>query len=312
VDEILVPASRRFWAYGFGLALALLAACGAESRPSVGPPLPGPVAGVLADPARDVGTVSGAATAFYQGLLADSISGDVAAAAAWYERALGDVTLGRSLVGRAALRWAALEAAAGRTRRSIELLARAGTLGDGDPALTDLPERLQGSLGLGSAEVEVRGPPLGTPPPGDDAAATTRFIRAEALLARAHRLRVRPVMGVVLTSIRNKEQATEAAVRALREVASDGPIAIAAEYRIGGLYHDLALALVFEPPPQFDPGVAARLRRSLRVSTIAYLRKAVTAYRRALDRAGVGAGTDKWRAAAQSDLRGALDTLGEP
>jgi hypothetical protein len=67
---------------------------------------------------------------------------------------------------------------------------------------------------------------------------------------------------------------------------------------------------VFELPPELDPGVAAQLRRTLRASALGYLRKAVIAYRRALERSVPGA--ELWIAAAQSDLRAALDLLGEP
>jgi hypothetical protein len=319
VDEILVPVSRRIFARSakvrLGLCVAVtLAACDTASGPSVGPPLGGAVPGALADPARDIATSPGGATAFYQGLLADTLGGDVEGAATGYERALGDVTGEPTTAARAALRWAGLEAAGGRTRRAIELLARAGTLGEGDPVLAEQVERLQRALGLGSAKVEVRGPPLGSPIAGADTAALKRFDRAEQLLARTHRIRITPVtierMSSVSSSIRVKESATEAAVRAYYEVAVDGPAAIAANYRIGSLYHELALALVFELPEELDPGVANRLRRSLRSNTIAFLRKAVAAYRRALDPTGSGA--EKWRAAAQTDLRGALDLLGEP
>jgi hypothetical protein len=316
VDEILVPVSRRFFARRAKnrlVVLVVLAACDTASAPSVGPPLGGPVPGALADPARDVSGAPGGATAFYQGLLADTLAGDIAGAAAGYERALADVTGEPNTAARAALRYAGLEAAGGETRRAIELLARAGALGEGDPVLTEQIERLQRALGLGAAKVEVRGPPLGTQVAGAEPAAAQRFERAEALLARAHRIRITPVtierMSSVSSSIRVKESATEAAVRAYYEVAVDGPAVIAANYRIGSLYHELALALVFQLPEELDPSVAGRLRRSLRSNTIAYLRKAVAAYRRALD-SGVGA--EKWRAAAQTDLRGALDLLGEP
>jgi hypothetical protein len=317
VDEILVPVSRRFFplreqhrlVLTFAAA-ALLAGCDTPSAPSIGQPLGGPVPGVLADPARDVTTLSGGATAFYQGLLADTLGGDVVAAAAGYNRALSDPTVGTATAARAALRWAAIEAAGGQTRHALELLARASTVGEGDPVLTDATERLQRALGLGGAEVEVRGPPLGTPIAGVDDAVAQRFARAEQALARAHQVRIRPVMSAISTSIRNKEAATEAAARAYRDVAVDGPGALASAYRIGSLYHELALALVFELPEEIDPGYASQLRRSLRAKTVAYLRKAVAAYRRALDERSPGA--DKWRAAAQTDLRGALDLLGEP
>jgi len=315
VDEILVPALRRFFWRSQKIRLVLgvlvVTACDTPSAPSIGQPLAGPVPGVVADPARDVSTLPTGATAFYQGLLADTLGGDVSSAAAGYARALSDTTVAPATGARAALRWAALEAAGGQTRRALELLARASALGEGDPVLTDSTERLQHALGLGGAEVEVRGPPLGTPIAGtDDPAIAQRFDRAEQALARAHNVRIRPVMSAISTSIRNKESATEAAARAYRDVAIDGPAAIAAAYRIGSLYHELALALVFELPDEIDPESRPQMRRWLRGKTIAYLRKAVSAYRRALDERAPGA--DKWRAAAQSDLRGALDLLGEP
>jgi hypothetical protein len=309
----------------------LLTACGDPSpAPSVGPPLPGPVPGALADPARDARAAPPGAIAFYAGLYADTVGGDPAVAGDGYERALADPALPATLGTRAALRWAALEATAGRTRRAIELVARASAIAEGDPVLTDSADRLQGAIAsLGPTEVEVRGPPLGTAVAGADAATAARLTRAEDLLARAHRLRLRPVIEALSSSIRAKEQATEAAARAFRDVADAGPAAIAADYRIGSLYHDLAIALVFELPPELDPGVASRLRRTLRANALGYLRKAVTAYRRALDQPPVAGGGDPsvsaggagaasprgielWLAAAQSDLRGALDLLGEP
>jgi tetratricopeptide (TPR) repeat protein len=316
----LVPAPRRFLARSArnrlgrpvdaaALLLAALAAtaCGGGARPSVGPPLPGPAPGEQADPSIDADHP--AEVAYYEAVLAEEIAGDIPAAKQLYDRALTE-QLAAALATRAALRWAVLEAATGGGRRAIELVARASALADGDPVLTASADRLQGAItSIGPAAIEVRGPPLGTPIAGD-AATAARFAHAEELLARAHRLRPRGVIQVLSSSIRAKEIATETAVRAFRDVAELGPAAIAADYRIGSAYHDLALALVFELPPELDPGVAGQLRRTLRANALGYLRKAVTAYRRALERSVPGA--ELWIAAAQSDLRAALDLLGEP
>jgi tetratricopeptide (TPR) repeat protein len=312
----LVPAPRRFSARSarsrLRFAIAALvavapASCGGGPSSSVGAPLPGPPPGANADPSLDLDHE--AAVAYYEAVLADEIAGDLPGAKQLYDRALTD-QLAPALAARAALRWAMIEAATGGGRRAIELVARASALADGDPVLTASADRLQGAItSLGPAAIEVRGPPLGTPVAGD-AATAQRFAHAEDLLARAHRLRPRGVIQVLSSSIRAKELATEAAVRAFRDVAELGPAAIAADYRIGSAYHDLALALVFELPPELDPGVAAQLRRTLRANALGYLRKAVVAYRRALERAVPGA--ELWIAAAQSDLRAALDLLGEP
>ena len=85
---------------------------------------------------------------------------------------------------------------------------------------------------------------------------------------------------------------------------------IAASYRAGSLYHDLALGLLFELPPELDPAVAAGLRRTLRGRAIAYLKKAVIEYRAVLS-APKHSDDELWRLAAETDLRGARDLLGE-
>ncbi|HEX7839420.1 MAG TPA: hypothetical protein VF469_18210, partial [Kofleriaceae bacterium] len=95
-----------------------------------------------------------------------------------------------------------------------------------------------------------------------------------------------------------------------RAVAEHGGLAqIAASYRAGSLYHDLALGLLFELPPELDPAVAAGLRRTLRGRAIAYLKKAVAEYRSLLA-AAKHPDDELWRLAAETDLRGARDLLG--
>jgi hypothetical protein len=99
-------------------------------------------------------------------------------------------------------------------------------------------------------------------------------------------------------------------VLAYRAVAAHGGLAyIAASYRAGSRYHDLALGLLFELPPELDPAVAAGLRRSLRGRAVAYLKKAVAEYQAALGAPG-HPDDERWRLAAETDLRGARDVLG--
>jgi hypothetical protein len=243
-------------------------------------------------------------------LIADLVAGDVDGARAGYEAALAESALASSVATRAALRWATVEAATGRNLRAIELVARASALAEGDPVLVDAADRLRVAVSR-DGDGDVRGPALGTPIAGADAVTAAKFAAAERLHDRARRVRVRPVMHKLSSSIRAREIATEAAVRAYRDVATAGGVAaIAADYRIGSIYHDLALALVFEPPAELDPGVAARFRRTLRASALGYLRRAGVAYKRAIA-SPVIAGDELWRATAQSELRSATELLGE-
>ena len=84
---------------------------------------------------------------------------------------------------------------------------------------------------------------------------------------------------------------------------------MAGHYRAGSLYHDLALGLLFDLPPELDPNVAAGLRRTLRDRARVYLRRAATEYKLALDVPNLA--DSEWRLAAETDLRAAQDVLGE-
>jgi hypothetical protein len=121
-----------------------------------------------------------------------------------------------------------------------------------------------------------------------------------------------PVVEPLSSAIRVREAATEDAVARYRGVAEAGGLAqIAASYRAGSLYHDLALGLLlFELPPELDATVAAGLHRTLRSRAIAYLKKAAIEYRAALA-APKHPEDELWRLAAETDLRGARDLLGE-
>jgi hypothetical protein len=125
------------------------------------------------------------------------------------------------------------------------------------------------------------------------------FAAAEDALEHVHAMRPRQRLAVW-----EKEDATADVVRRYRAIAEAGGIAqVAAEYRIGSLYHDLALGLMFEP-------VAAELRRTLFSGARNYLKKAAIAYRASLA-AAAPPEAQLWRDAAETALRAANDVLGE-
>ena len=249
---------------------------------------------------------------YWAAFLDDVVAGDAAAARAGYEATLTAADTAPVLAARAALRLADLEGAAGNRRRALELVARAAALAPGDDAIQDNAERVRARLiaappGAG----DVRGPPVGTPLPGVPVPVVHAFATAEATLASVHRRRLKPVLEALSSSVRAKERATETAVRAYRVVAEAGGLArVAAQYRIGSLYHDLAIELVFDLPPELEPGVALQLRRTLRASAVGYVRKAAAAYRTCLAEPAPQADAAPWRAAAETDLRGAEELLG--
>ncbi|HET9626029.1 MAG TPA: hypothetical protein VFP84_31930, partial [Kofleriaceae bacterium] len=180
-----------------------------------------------------------------------------------------------------------------------------------DVAIAEGVAELQADVVAAAGAGDLRGPRIGTQLPGVPPAVADAFAAAERALGRVHTLRAHPVLEALSTSIRAKENATEDVVQKYRAVAEHGGLAqIAASYRAGSLYHDLALGLLFELPPELDPAVAAGLRRTLRGRAVAYLKKAVTEYRASLAVTKL-ADDELWRLAAESDLRGALDVLGE-
>jgi hypothetical protein len=203
-----------------------------------------------------------------------------------------------------------MEARAGKTRHALDLVARAAALAPSDVVVAEGVAQLEAEVGARGAG-EPRGPRLGTPLPGVPPKVAEAFAAAERALDRVHKLHPRPVIEALSSSIRLKEDATEDAVAKYREVAEHGGLAqIAASYRIGSLYHDLAVGLVFDLPPELDPNVAAGLRRWLAGQALIDLRRAVAAYRACLAAPQLPEG-EQWRVAAETDLRAALDLLGE-
>ncbi|MCE9572336.1 MAG: hypothetical protein K8W52_04205 [Deltaproteobacteria bacterium] len=287
-------------------ALATLALCACGDEP------PAPAPGAIATPPAPLGSFSAqppalapAARQYWQAYY-DDMLGDPPAG---YEAALAADD--PAIAARAAVRLAEREAATGGRRRALELVARAIQLAPEDDQIRDAADRVQADLAAAPADVaEVRGPPIGTALPGAAPAVAAAFAAAEKLLARAHRVHMAPALESLSSAVKVKERTTEEAAAAYRAVAASGGVAaVAAEFRAGSLYHDLAVELVFDLPPELDPAVASRLRRTLRASAIGYLRQALAAYRRAL---AVPASEDArlWRAAAETHLRTAEQLLG--
>jgi len=298
-----------FWAAAMVMAL-LVAACAPERRE---PPAADAVdAGVETARRGDAGVAGPpAARQFWAAYLEAQVGGDLAAARRGYEEVLARADEDPTAAARAAVELAELEALEGNRRRALELLARAQSLAPDDAPVAEAAGDLSARLAATPAgRSDVRGPPPGTALPGVADDVQERWQKAEELLLAAHRIRMKPVLEALSGSVRRKESATEAAVRAYREVAAAGGLAaVAAEFRAGTLYHDLAVELVFDLPPELDPGVAARIRRTLRGSAVTYLRRAVAAYERALDTTATGPDVDPWRVAAEASARAARDLL---
>lgn len=265
-----------------------------------------------ADPAEGVQTeLDGAAPAFGDAVLAE-LTGDEVAARAGFARVLAAPDSPAPLAARAALHLAQLEAKAGRTSQARDLSLRASTLAPNDPVVIEGSAQIRASAVAESGAGDLRGPRLGHPLAGVEPAVAAAFAAAEKALDKVHRFRPRPIIEALSTSIRAKEDMTEAVVAQYRAIADHGGVAfVAAHYRAGSLYHDLALGLLFELPPELDPNVAAGLRQTLRRRALGYLRKAATEYKLALDAKPL-ADAELWRSAAETDLRAAQELLGEP
>lgn len=262
---------------------------------------------------------SALAQRYYDGFLAEAIRGDAEAARAAYREiviASGDGDA--EVAARAALQLAELDARSGRRREGLELAARAEALAHvaGQAEIAERASRLQVRLSSrrGEAAIEVRGPAAQTELAAVSGEARARFARAEALLTAYHRIRLRPRIEALRAAIRQKQSAMDSAVKGYRAVIDLGePVAVAAaEFRIGSLYNDLAISLMFDLPPELERSEAARLRSSLNARAIADLRRARDAYRRSLAAAGpVGErpAVASWRVAAELGARTVADLL---
>ena len=292
------------------IALVVAACSGDAPRTALPETLPA-IERAVADLSLGITTdLDGTAPLFGDAVLAELL-GDEAAARAGSERVHAGSDAPASLAAKSALHLAQLESLANRSRHALDLVVRAAALAPGDIAIAEGVAQLRADTVAASGEGNIRGPRIGTQLAGVEPKVAEAFAAAERAMAKVHRLRPRPFIEALSSSIRAKELATEDVVASYRAVAEHGGLArIAAHYRAGSLYHDLALGLLFELPPELDPNVAAGLRRTLRGRAQAYLKKAVAEYELAL---AVTATPDSelWRLAAEADLRAARDVLGD-
>ena len=258
---------------------------------------------------------AGSAARYYQGYLDEVLGGDFGSARDSYRAVVEDGSAAPEVAARAALRLAESEADAGRRHIALDLVARAAALGRDHRDLLQWAERLQRRLAAVRVhDIEVRGPPAGTPLEGVSAQAAELHARAEELLSAYHAHRLKPRLEDLGAGVRAKRAAMEAAERAYRQEAALGEPAatVAAELRIGGLYYDLSLSLTFDLPSELEPGAAAELRQSLRAQALADRNRARAAYLRALEagRDGrAGPAGRIWIEAAELGLRSTEDLL---
>ena len=291
------------------VALAvLLVACADEARPLTQVPARPEVDRRGADLAAGLTTeLDTASAAFGDGMLAH-LMGDAAAARTAFERVLASPESPPHVAARAALHLAQIMSRQGNRRDAQDLVARAEAFAPNDLAVKEAAKQLRRDLVSAAGTGEIRGPRPGTPLPGIPERVADAFMAAEKLLVRVHRLRVRPVLTSLYGSLLAKENATEQLVAKYRAVAEHGGLAeIAARYRMGSLYHDLATSLfVVVLPPELTDTDKARSR--YRARAWASLERAAAEYRACL---AVAATPDAelWRLAAETELRRATALL---
>ena len=252
---------------------------------------PEPVQSV-AGPGEGITTeLDGIAPEFGDAVIAELI-GDEPGARRAFEHILASPDAPTPIVARSALHLAQLEERAGKSRPALDLVARAAALAPGDPEITEGVAQVQANVVAASGAGDLRGPKAGTALSGVEPAVAEAFATAERALARVHAIRPQQRLEVWA-----KEDATEDVVAKYRAIAEHGGAAqIAADFRIGSLYHDLALGLLFE-------GVA-----ELRGRALAYLKSAAASYRASLASPALS-DAELWRLAAETQLRNARDVL---
>ena len=289
---------------GAGAALILLlVACGDDSSRAPPPPSAPAKSRGAADSSREFTTeLDGPAPGFGSALLAE-LTGDAAAARDGYERVLAAPDAPAGYAARAALHLAQMEARAGK-HRALDLVARAAALAPSDDAVREGIAQVRADIAAQSSAGGSRGPALGATLPGVEPKVADAFAAAEQLLAAVRRHHPRPFEVLLGTT---SDALVVARYRAIAE--AGGLAQVAADYRIGSLYQDVAFGLLSELPSQLDPSVAA-LRPRLRAYALDSLRRAVTAYEACL--AGPASPeSELWRLHAETDLRSAKDVLAE-
>ncbi len=284
---------------GAGAALTIfaalaIAACGGDDHRAA-PMMTAPVASPsVANPAVGVTTqLDGTAPELGVAIIAELV-GDDAAARTAFQTVLGAADVPAPIAARSALHLAQLEAPAlASAGPRLDLVARAAALAPGDPATSPTASRACRPMLSRRVARAISRPNAGTALPGVDPKTADAFAQAERALVRVHAIHPHERLEAWA-----KEDATEDLVARYRAIADTGGglAHVAAEYRIGSLYHDLALGLLFERQGE------------LRGPAIAYLKSAAAAYKASLAGPPL-ADAELWRLAAETDLRTAQDVL---
>jgi hypothetical protein len=305
------PSGRRAGAGATPVLLLLLAFGCSEDEPRRAIPTTVSIQNrSAADPAIGTTTeLDGAAPSFGDAVLAE-LTGDELAARTAYERVLASPDVPPSLAARAALHLAQLESRAGNTRTALDLVARATALAPSDSVIAQGAIALQADLVAAAGAGDIRGLPLGTPLPNITPKLAAEFAAAERELGQVHKARLRIQFEALSKTINDRINVTARAVAKYRAIAEHGGLAqVAATYRAGSLFHDLALDLAFaELPPELESRSAESVRTTLRGYAITYLKRAVSEYRACID-APQPADAELWRFAAETDMRRAQDVL---
>jgi tetratricopeptide (TPR) repeat protein len=295
---------------GLLLAICALAACGDPAPPRSAPAARPSHDRAVADLAAGTTTeLDGAAPGFGDGVLAE-LMGDEQAARAAYEKVLAATDVPAAISARAAIYFAQIESRAGHTRHALDLVARATALAPTDPVIAAGAASLQADIVAAAGAGDIRGPRIGTTLPSVKADVADAWAAAERDLAAIHRGRLRIVIEALQKTIDARINQAGVVIAKYRAIAERGGLPmIAATYRAGSLFHDLALELVFaDLPPELEGRSAGGLRATLRGLAITYLKKAVAEYRACIEAPQHPDG-ELWRLAAETDIRRATDVL---
>ena len=260
----LKPSGGRQSGAGAALSfLALLAACGELESAAPPPQRAAPAAPGVADPAVGITTeLDGEAPEFGDAIVAE-LSGDDAAARAAFGKVLAADDVPAPIAARVGAPSRAARGAYRQARVALDLVARAAALAPAIPRspMASRASRPTSSRRAAAAICAARG--------RDDAAgrrcrrSPMRSRLAERALVRVHAIRPHERLEVWA-----KEDATEDLVAKYRAIAEAGGLAqVAADYRIGSLYHDLALGLLFERQGELRAPAIAYLEERGRART---------------------------------------------
>lgn len=294
------------------LALATaLVACGVDEAPVKTTELSAPTAAEVEEPPVSVSVEA----RYFTARLEQTLRGHAEPTWQRYRYVLEAYDVDPVLAARSALELATQAASRRQWRIAFDLIARAAALGIRALDVTDRASRLRSEFVSEAADdIEVRGPAANAELAGVNKRVSTRFARAEALLAAYLRRRPSSRLEEVKSSVRAKRSALESAERSYNQVIALGePTAsCAAEFRIASMYYDLSLSLAtYDLTREMLRDEARKFRARLRAMAIADRRRARASYRRAIEAAASASSkeVERWREAAVLGLTSVEDLL---